>query len=355
MGETTLLTRGFKDSKGKFHPITQYKGVRSRRDTSTKTQGVRLQRQSQTTITPKFATDVSEKISRRFGRGTHSTGFFNIIDKYNAEHPQSQIDYSNSGLDGLDMTITEYTDEEVFHGSLRIWKVWIEKPENKPIKDIINKMQIEVDAYNKLTDEKYKKTNVFYRGTDMYEIDNYIDEGILGSDFDSDFDFVSLTMNPSQAKATFNEGVSIMYNADSIRNSGDANKVNYSMDFFPVLAVDFERGSDLGSLEPIRGKQNALFVDEQEIRVDKDMQITPKDITRITYYPDKIGYSTFIRYIEDPKLTRDFKAKTVNDKAWIMLNKTEIANALKKKLGDFGDGKILIDFESRMRFMEEFK
>ena len=36
--------KGFKDSKGKFHPINQSKGVRSRRDTSEKTKGVRLKK-----------------------------------------------------------------------------------------------------------------------------------------------------------------------------------------------------------------------------------------------------------------------------------------------------------------------
>jgi len=35
--------KGFKDSSGKFHPITQYKHVRSRRDTS-KTQGVKIRK-----------------------------------------------------------------------------------------------------------------------------------------------------------------------------------------------------------------------------------------------------------------------------------------------------------------------
>jgi len=36
--------KGFKDSSGKFHPITDYKGVRKSRDQSAKTQGVRLKR-----------------------------------------------------------------------------------------------------------------------------------------------------------------------------------------------------------------------------------------------------------------------------------------------------------------------
>jgi hypothetical protein len=36
--------KGFKDSKGNFHPITQSKGVRSRRDTTNKTQGVKIRK-----------------------------------------------------------------------------------------------------------------------------------------------------------------------------------------------------------------------------------------------------------------------------------------------------------------------
>ena len=36
------MVKGFKDAKGDFHPITQSKGVRSRRDTPTRPEGVLL-------------------------------------------------------------------------------------------------------------------------------------------------------------------------------------------------------------------------------------------------------------------------------------------------------------------------
>jgi len=36
------MVKGFKDANAKFHPISQSKGVRSRRDTSAKTEGVLL-------------------------------------------------------------------------------------------------------------------------------------------------------------------------------------------------------------------------------------------------------------------------------------------------------------------------
>ncbi|MCP6727435.1 MAG: hypothetical protein KJI69_05500 [Patescibacteria group bacterium] len=40
------MTRGFKDSNNKFHPITDSKGVRKSRDQKVKTQGVRLKRKN---------------------------------------------------------------------------------------------------------------------------------------------------------------------------------------------------------------------------------------------------------------------------------------------------------------------
>jgi len=39
------MVKGFKDGTGKFHPISKSKGVRSRRDTSQKTQGVKIRKQ----------------------------------------------------------------------------------------------------------------------------------------------------------------------------------------------------------------------------------------------------------------------------------------------------------------------
>jgi len=38
--------KGFKDSSGKFHPITEYKGVRKSRDSKEKTEGVKVERKA---------------------------------------------------------------------------------------------------------------------------------------------------------------------------------------------------------------------------------------------------------------------------------------------------------------------
>jgi len=329
---------------GKFHPHTDYKkGVRKSRDQKAKTQGVHIQSQ---TIFPNFANDVAEKISTRFGRGTISTGFFNVINTYNEEHPENQIDYSDSGLEGLDKTIVEMDDEEIYHDSLEKWNEWIERPENKPIKEIIKKMQVEVDDYNKLTDEKYDKLNKFYRGTSIDEINKFTGGGgerggEIGSIYDEGFDFVSLTMSPAQAKVTFNQGIVIEYDADYMRNSGDANKVQYTMDFTPVVDIDPDSNLDSGDLEKIDSKQNALFVDEQEIRVRKDLPIEPKDIKRIIFYPEKIGYERLVQWIENDKLTKDFQNRTVDEWRWTLENADSVRRGLRNMLGDFN----LVDIE----------
>ncbi len=55
MGNSRL--KGFKDSSGKFHPITDYKGVRKSRDQSAKLQGVKIDRKK------RYKKDIEDIIS----------------------------------------------------------------------------------------------------------------------------------------------------------------------------------------------------------------------------------------------------------------------------------------------------
>ncbi len=59
------MVKGFKDGKGTFHPITQSKGVRSRRDTSQKPVGMKIERNkryAKTIVNPKTTSDESDFI-----------------------------------------------------------------------------------------------------------------------------------------------------------------------------------------------------------------------------------------------------------------------------------------------------
>lgn len=290
----------------------------------------------------KYYDEKSKAISKQLGRGTMSAGFFNVIDKYNREHPDSEIDYSDSGLGGLDNTIETYEDEERYENSLARWKVWIEKPENEPIKEIINKMQGEVDEYNEITDKKYNDAESFYRGTSLHEIQTYIDENVFGTDYDNEFDFISLTMNSTQAWDTFNQGMVVEYNADEIRKSGNAKKVEYTMDFTPVVAIDHDSSLDANELEKIDSKQNALFVDEQEIRLDKNASPEPSSIKSITIFPEIIGYEKFLSWVGDTKLLDKYQHwndenNPMRSNNFLSFNDHALVDRIKDKLGDFVD------------------
>jgi len=256
-------------------------------------------------VFPNLGNDVSRSISKRIGRGSFGAGFGFTIDLYNKEHPDNKIDYSDSGLETLFTTIEEFVDEEKWLKAKKIWDEWILKSENTSIKKIFDEMQMEVDDYNKLMDKKYEGLERFYRGTSIDEIQEYLDDGEIGSFSDDDFDFVSLTMLPSQAKQTFNQGVVVEYDGDFIRDSGDAVKMTYTMNPTKILAIDHE--SSVSDLETQRSKNNALFVDEQEIRVDKYLQIKPSSIRRIIFFPEKMGYCSLVVETENDELIDSFE------------------------------------------------
>ncbi len=302
--------------------------------------------------------DLSKNISTQFGRGTMSLGFFNVIDKYNKDHPDNQIDYDDSGLDGLDNTIVDFDDNEIYEDSMYKWKQWIEKPENQPIKEVISQMQLEVDNFNNVMDDKFENSDVFYRGTDMFEPDQYA----MGSDIGSgeNLDFASLTMNPQQARTTFNQGVVVEYYADEIKKMGSVNKTEYTMDFVPVLAIDHDSGQN--DLETTDSKQNALFVDEQEVRVDAFETLEPNYIKTISYYPEKIGYENFISRIDEKgerNLIERFRnrGEDVTERVWALTHSKDIEDAVRKRLEFFSENTenknfaegidIHIDFEHR--------
>ena len=73
------MVKGFKDANAKFHPISQSKGVRSRRDTSAKTQGVKIRKQRGLLVNP---TNLPEEVRRKFTQDELET-LVNIRDSFN--------------------------------------------------------------------------------------------------------------------------------------------------------------------------------------------------------------------------------------------------------------------------------
>lgn len=295
-------------------------------------------------VFPNLGNDVSRSISKRIGRGSFGAGFGFTIDLYNKEHPDNKIDYSDSGLETLFTTIEEYPDEEKWDNSKKVWDEWILKPDNAPIKKIFDEMQMEVDAYNELMDRKYSDLEKFYRGTSIDEIQEYLDGGDIGGFSDDDFDFVSLTMLPSQARQTFNQGVVVEYDGDFIRDSGDAVKMIYTMNPTKILAI--EHNTSVSDLETKESKNNALFVDEQEIRVEKYLKIKPSSIKRIVFFPEKMGYGSVVDETEDDELIDSFDNRDGTERVWMLGNSTKVESELLSKYGKITN-EVHIDFQHR--------
>jgi len=295
-------------------------------------------------VFPNLGNDVSRSISKRIGRGSFGAGLGFTIDLYNKEHPDNKIDYSDSGLETLFTTIEEYPDEEKWDNSKKVWDEWILKPDNAPIKKIFDEMQIEVDAYNKLMDRKYNSLEKFYRGTSIDEIREYLDGEEIGSFSNDDFDFISLTMLPSQARQTFNQGVVVEYDAGFIRDSGDAVKMTYTMNPTKILAIEHE--SSVSDLETQTSKNNALFVDEQEIRVDKYLQIKPSSIKRIIFFPEKIGYVSLVDETENDELIDSIENRDGTERVWMLENNKQVTDELLSKYGRITN-EVHIDFQHR--------
>jgi len=104
--------KGFKDSSGKFHPITEYKGVRKSRNQSTKTEGVKVRKaktqewmdfEAWLQSLPKSEKDrLKKKLGTGIGASLH---YFNTVVK---KLPKEVVKGIKEDLNGDDVEITSY-------------------------------------------------------------------------------------------------------------------------------------------------------------------------------------------------------------------------------------------------------
>jgi len=97
---------------GKFHPITEYKGVRKSRDQSVKTQGVRMKRTSGRSLAKMFeikqASGSDERTERQFDRFTSSITDFGSGDIASAVEKADEVGIGGSELADI---VREFGDE----------------------------------------------------------------------------------------------------------------------------------------------------------------------------------------------------------------------------------------------------
>ena len=105
--------KGFKDSSGKFHPITDYKGVRKSRDQSAKTEGVKIRKARTDKSFAKLFEIKSSSLSderneREFDRFTSSITDFGSGDIASAVEKADEV-----GIDGRELAdiVREFGDD----------------------------------------------------------------------------------------------------------------------------------------------------------------------------------------------------------------------------------------------------
>lgn len=117
------MVKGFKDAKGDFHPISQTKGVRSRRDTPTRPEGVLLK----TSTSMKQFLDrgrfLEDEIKRRAEKG--SPHFFDKDTMRFFSSRVSELMWSEGELKDYQKSNIYFITSEAHAGSARAFTVRI--------------------------------------------------------------------------------------------------------------------------------------------------------------------------------------------------------------------------------------
>ena len=149
---------------------------------------------------------------------------------------------------------------------------------DEPLRLGFNKIKEDMTEYNGMLKNKFDKSDTFYRGTTMKELQSYLEKDCIGCDFKSEYtgdsgktyNFVSLSMDTDNLRL-FSSGAVIEFDAESIRNAGGKN-TTYSADPVPFKQ---QSTNNISGIEGIDKPYSMRFADEQEVRLPKT---TPSEI-----------------------------------------------------------------------------
>ena len=267
-------------------------------------------------------TDISRSLSTRMGRGSMDMGSHRIIEQYNKDNPDSQVKIPQV-VNDLWQPMEEYDSMEAvdnFNEKHKEWKSWLD--DNPQVKKVFDDMQVEVDEYNKILDDKFKNAKSFFRGSGLGEFNMISSQGML--DESDKYSFQSLSMrDPSEVG--FDSGVVIEYDADFIKDLGGV-KTEYTTDIVPIMDFNTDEFMDKGEdIERVDSKVNSLFADEQEVRIDNgDSQLeglNEKSMKSVTFNFGKLSLEKFLdRYLGNANVDvqRSTPKQLINSqKGWI--------------------------------------
>jgi hypothetical protein len=230
------------------------------------------------------------------------------------------------------------------------WKQNIEYFEQKlkespKLANIYDSFKKQVKEYNVKLEKKYNKAETFKRGTSIEELESYIKDDCISCDYRDiynydlkrDYEFLSLSMNEQEIKDTYNFGVVIDFNAESVRNVGKRVEYTAKPTAYPAMGkVD----KSVKKLEGVGKKYSALMSDEQEVRIPRDTKLSDVKIDKITInLYNKFGIAL---QMANPDLFDEYRKPDANgdyisQKELWNKNKEEIIKSIKNKYSKITD------------------
>jgi hypothetical protein len=201
----------------------------------------------------------------------------------------SEIDYSTTGMSerevqqGIKETFDPHEiafseDMEFQHSEEDLKGMWKNLgDENQDLRDRFVEIERGTVRGNEETRQLFEKSPTFFRGTDPLELDDMIDDGIMGSsklEFEDPdegifkYDFTAVTPH-EEISGHYGNGVTIEFDGDSVRKHGK-----------PVEYSPFWR--DFGAKsETIDGGMHIKYMDHNEVRMPREIPLDDMKIKNI--------------------------------------------------------------------------
>mgnify|MGYP003645123045 FL=1 len=214
----------------------------------------------------------SPKTVREFAKDVTVYSYKELIQK----HSDRGYGFGEQWHNDLTNPIINKEDLKTFYEAKQKWEELLKIDE--PLRLGFNKIKEDMTEYNGMLKNKFDKSDTFYRGTTMKELQSYLEKDCIGCDFKSEYtgdsgktyNFVSLSMDTDNLRL-FSSGAVIEFDAESIRNAGGKN-TTYSADPVPFKQ---QSTNNISGIEGIDKPYSMRFADEQEVRLPKT---TPSEI-----------------------------------------------------------------------------
>ena len=212
-------------------------------------------------------------------------------------------------------------DSDFQHSPDELKQMWIKlSEENQEIGDRFVELERNVIRGNETTKQLFEKSPSFFRGTDVHELDDMLEDGIIGSDkfrhedYDHNdypeydqprtYDFTAVTPHKKITKY-YGDGVMIEFDGDSVRKHGTPMTYDYFWRDFGATT------------ETEKGGMHPKYMDHHEVRMPREIPLSDIKIKKIYLTEEYWDNSSLNGTVEDyaEKLSKYAEVEIINDQS----------------------------------------